>query len=180
MRFRRLKGHLSMPEVTHHPWIRPSPEYLRTLPTLEVLTPQNVGKATARFCRTRGCDFRLELKLVTPRARFWLIAHCVGEPFPAWEEGKVCVEGLEVNNSEREPVPYGSADLKWLQRFDYIDMLRAEIAELLEAPWSRDTNNRIREVRAEAYKLMKGSKFKFKELEDGSIVVGDPKSPPRD
>jgi hypothetical protein len=165
-----------MPEPTHHPLIRPSPEYLKTLPTLRVLTPQTDDEATRRHCRTRGYDFRLELKLVTVRARFWLITYCVGEPFAGWQEGKVFVESLEVNPvGEREAVPYGPADLKWLQRFDYIAMLRAEIDHMLEEPWSWETDHRIREVRAEMYKLMKVSKFKFRELEDGRIVIGDPK-----
>jgi hypothetical protein len=167
-----------MPEPTHHPLIRPSPEYLKTLPTLRVLTPQTDDEATRRHCRARGYDFRLELKLVTVLARYWIITHCVGEPFAGWEEGKVFMENLELHHMDgREPVPYGSTDLKWLQRFDYIAMLRKEIDQLLGEPWSCETDNRIRDVRAEMYKVIGGSMFKFKELEDGRIVVGDREHP---
>jgi hypothetical protein len=82
------------------------------------------------------------------------------------------VDGLELNDTaEREGVPYGSADLKRLQCLDYIMMLRAEIEGLLETPWSWETDNRIREVRTEMYKLMRGTKVKFEELKDGSIMV---------
>jgi hypothetical protein len=164
-----------MPEPIHHPLIRPSPEYLKTLPTLRVL-PDNDDTSTKRDGRTRGYDFRLELKLVTERARYWLIARCVGEPFCGWQEGKVYVEWLEEGRQDPlSAVPYGSDDLKWLQRFDYLGMLRADLDQLLDEPWSWEGDERIRELRKEMYKVIGASKFQFRELADGTIVVGDPK-----
>jgi hypothetical protein len=164
-----------MPKQTHHPLIRPSPEYLKTLPTLRVL-PDTDDTSIKRDSRARGYDFRLELKLVTVRARYWLIARCVGEPFSGWQEGKIYVEWLaDLRQDPLTAVPYGSEDVKWLQRFDYLAMLRADIDQLLGEPWSWQADNRIREVRKEMYKVIGVPKFKFNELEDGTIVVGDPK-----
>jgi hypothetical protein len=142
------------------------------LPTRQVLTPATHGEETLRRCAKHRYDFRLELKLVTQRARYWLIAQCIGFPFAGWEEGKVVVESLEHYADGHDPLPYGSADLKSLQRIDYVAMLRAEIEQLLEAPWSLEIDNRIREVRAEMYKIMKVFKFW-----DGSIVAGDAMCP---
>jgi hypothetical protein len=142
-----------MPEPTHHPLIRPSPEYLKTLPTLRVLTPETHDRSTMRRCRPRGYDFRLELKLVTAQARYWLITHCVGEPFAGWQKGKVYVERLEVGPVEQlEAVLYGSSDLKRLQRFDYLAMLRAELDRLLAEPWNWAADDGIREVQREMCK----------------------------
>jgi hypothetical protein len=167
-----------MAEPTHHPLIRPSPEYLKTLRTIRVLTPETDDASTKRHCRKRGYDFRLELKLFTVRARYWFIAHCVGEPFAGWQEGKVYLEWLD--GGYKDPlaaVPYGSDDVKWLQRFDYLAMLRADLDRLLDEPWSWELDDRIREVRKEIYRVIGVPKFKFKELEDGTIVVADPKYP---
>jgi hypothetical protein len=164
-----------------HPSIRPSPESLKALPTLRVLTSDTDGEVTRRYCRARGCSFQLELKWETETTRFWLITHCVGEPFPGWEEGKVFVDGLELNHTaERDGLPYGSADLKRLQRLDYIAMLRGELDNLLDDKWSWDRDKRIRELRTELYKVMGVPKFKFKEFEDGSIAVGESNSPAGD
>jgi hypothetical protein len=133
-----------------HPLIRPSPDHLKSLPTLRVLTPETDGPAIRKRCRARGCDFRLELKWQTERARFWLITRCVGEPFTDWKEGNVLVENIEPDDAaEREMVPYGSADLKRLQRIDYFWMLRAEFERLLEEPWSWEREKRLEELRME-------------------------------
>jgi hypothetical protein len=159
-----------MLEPRHHPCIRPSPEYLKALPTLRVLTPEADDTSTKRHCRTRGYEFRLELKLVTVRARYWFIASCVGEPFSGWQEGKVYVEWLE--DGRQDPltaVPYGTEDLKWLQRFDYLAMLRAELDQLLDEPWSWEGDDRIRELRKEIYKVIGVPKLKFKKLEDETV-----------
>ena len=75
-----------------HQSIRPRAEYLRALPTLRVSTPETDGEEMREFCRARGFDYRLELKLETTEARFWLITRCVGEGIPGWEEGVVIVE----------------------------------------------------------------------------------------
>jgi hypothetical protein len=56
-------------------------------------------------------------------------------------------------------------------------MLRAELDQLLDEPWSWEGDDRIREVRREMYKVIGAPKFKFRELEDGTIVVGDPRAP---
>jgi hypothetical protein len=129
-------------------------------------------------CRTRGYDFRLELKLVTVRARYWLIAYCVGEPFAGWEEGKVYMEKLGLGPTDQlAAVPYGFADVKWLQRLDYLAMLRADLDRLLDEPWSWARDDRIREVRREMYKVIGVPKFKYRELDDGTIVIADPKYP---
>jgi hypothetical protein len=169
-----------MPNSTQrpHPWIRPSPEYLKTLPTLRVLTSDTDGEVIRKYCRASGCSFQLELKWETETTRFWLITECVGVPFPGWEEGKVFVDGLELNHAaEREGVPYGSAELQRLQRLDYIAMLRGELEDLFDDRWNSERDKRIREVRTELYKVIGGPKFKFKELGDGSIVIADPKYP---
>jgi hypothetical protein len=149
--------------------------------SIRVLTSDTDGEATRRYCRTRGCSFRLELKWETETTRFWLITRCVGEPFPGWEEGNVFVSGLEVNyTAERDGVSYGSADLKRLQRLDYIAMLRAELDILLDDKWSWERDRRICEVRTEMYKVMGAPKCIVRELEDGSFVVGEPNSPAGD
>jgi hypothetical protein len=155
-----------MPDSAHHPHpcIRPSPECLKTLPTLRVLTSDTDGEVIRKYCRASGCSFQLELKWETEITRFWLITRCAGVPFPGWEEGKVFVEGLELNyTAQREGVPYGTADLKRLQRLDYLAMLRGELDDLLDDQGSWERDRRIREVRTELYKVIGVPKFKFKE-----------------
>jgi hypothetical protein len=159
-----------MANATHypHPWIRPSPEYLKTLPTLRVLTPETDCELVRSYCRAQGCDFQLELKLEMETTRYWVITRCIGEPLAGWKEGKIVAENVQTVS---ELLPYGSADLKRLQRLDYIAMLGAELDRILGSPWSWETDDRIREVRMEMYKVMGGPKFKFKEHQDGTIVV---------
>jgi hypothetical protein len=163
----REKPHMT--PFTHHPhaFIRPSPEYLQTLPTLRAVTPETDSDSVRRRCRALGCDYQLELKLETNEARFWLITRCVGEPFAGWRVGKVLMESMVGNHDEL--VPYGSAELKRLQRFDYIAMLRTEIARLLVSPSSMENDNRIREVRAEMCKVIGIVKYNVTQLEDGSL-----------
>jgi hypothetical protein len=133
-----------------HPQIRPSPEYLKTLPTLRVLTPDTTFK---RY-RKAAIDYRLELKMETVMARFWLIARCSGEPFKDWREGNVLVETVQdADPDEHEMVPYGSGDVKRLQRMDYFWMLRAEFERLLAEPWSWEREKRLKEVREEMQRV---------------------------
>jgi hypothetical protein len=72
-----------------HSLIRPSVEELRPLPTLRVATPETGGESMREYCQDRGFDYRLELKLETEEARYWVCTRCVGEPFTGWHEGAV-------------------------------------------------------------------------------------------
>ena len=85
-----------MPGTSHHPRhsVLPRADYLRALPTLRVSTPETDGKEMQEFCRARGFDYRLELKLETAETRYWLITRCVGQGIPGWKEGVVIAESV--------------------------------------------------------------------------------------
>jgi hypothetical protein len=78
-----------------------------------------------------------------------------------------------------ELVPYGSEELKRLQRFDYIAMLRTEIARLLVSPSSMENDNHIREVRAEMCRVIGFVKYNITQREDGSLAY-EPEHPGRE
>jgi hypothetical protein len=77
-----------------HSSVRPRAEYLRSLPTLRVSTPETDGVEMQQFCRARHFDYRLELKLETEETRYWLITRCVGAGIPGWHEGGVVAESV--------------------------------------------------------------------------------------
>jgi len=133
-----------------HPSIRPTPEYLWKLPTLRIRSPQTDGETIAEYCRARGFDYRLELKMETATVRYWLCTRCVGEGFPDWNEGVVLMENVQPNEAgEHVLVPYGSDDLKSGQRVDYVRKLMREIERLLEEPESVERDKQLEETRKE-------------------------------
>jgi hypothetical protein len=157
-----------------HPLIRPSPGYLKTLPTLRVLTPENGGNAIEKACREHGVDYQIDLKLETEETRYWLITRCGRKRVPGWEEGVVFAEDVKPDeNGEHKIVQYDPGNLKKLQRFDYLWMLRTELDRLLDEPWSWEREKRIQEVRAEILKLMPVLKSKVKQLDAAPIAVDD-------
>jgi hypothetical protein len=138
-----------------HPLIRPSPAYLKTLPTLRVLTPKNGGRAIWNACREHGLDYQIDLKLETEQTRYWVVTRCAGKVMAGWEEGVVFAEDVQLDeNGEQKIVPYNPSTLKELQRFDYLSMLRTELVHLFEQPWSWEREKRLEEVRAEIHKLL--------------------------
>jgi hypothetical protein len=139
---------------TPHPSIRPSHEYLKSLPTLRILTRENGGNAITKASKENKVNYQIDLKLETAQARYWLVTHCVGEGLSGWKEGVVFAEDLEPDeNGEYTIIPYAPADLKKLQRFDYFWMLRTEFERLIDEPWSWERDKRVEEVRAEISKL---------------------------
>ena len=136
---------------THHPSIRPSPDYLRQLPTIEVRTHESDGEHIREYCQDSGFEFRIELKLETEICRYWLCMRCVGEGFADWREGAVIVEELD---GECEMTAYGNENLKQLQRIDYCRTLKLELDRLLKEPESSETQKRLSEVRQELNELM--------------------------
>jgi hypothetical protein len=166
----RRKGP-SMATTTHrpHPLIRPSPEYLKTLRTLRVLTPENGGKAIEKACREHGVDYQIDLKLETEKTRYWVVTRCGGKVLPGWEEGVVFAEDVKPDeNGEHKIVPYNPGTLKKLQRFDYLWMLRTELVRLFDEPWSWEREKRIEEVRAEIHELVPVPKLKLGPGRNGS------------
>jgi hypothetical protein len=145
-----------------HPSIRPSAEYLKTLPTLRVVTPDTASEEMQTFCRDRGFDYQIELRLETEETRYWLLTRCVGDAFEGWKEGVVLAENVKPDDyGQHAMVPYSSTNLKDLQRRDYFWMLRAELNRLLDEdekePPSREREKRIEELRTEMDMLMPGS-----------------------
>jgi hypothetical protein len=138
-----------------HPLIRPSPEYLKSLPTLRVLTPADGGKAIAKACREDGLDYQIDLKLETEKTRYWVVTRCAGKVIPGWEEGAVFAEDVQPDeNGKFSIVPYNPITVKKLQRFDYLLMLRTHLDHLFDEPWSWEREKRIEEVRVEMHELM--------------------------
>jgi hypothetical protein len=145
-----------MSNVHHpHPSIRPDPEYLKTLPTLAVLTPKVASKAMKKFCSADRFDYRLELKLETHDARYWLITRWSAKGPSVVRRGVVLHESLTANaRGQYEMIPYTLAVAKKLQQYDYWLLLRAELMRLLDEPWNWEREKWIQEVETEMDKVI--------------------------
>jgi hypothetical protein len=141
--------------------IRPTPDFLRGLPTLAVETPNDGTETVRERARELGIDFRLELKLETRRARFWLCtqgADAPGRGPDNWVVGYVTAESREADEAgDYSMIPYGPDQVKTVQKTDYVNMLREELDVLLdrdEATPSWEVKRQIDAVRKELNTLI--------------------------
>jgi hypothetical protein len=117
--------------------IRPRAEYLATLPTLEVDTPEKSADAVSDWARPLGVNYRLELKLVTDQYRYWLCTQgaTTGQPGGVANlvVGYVTMESIEPDeHGECSLYAYGPEDTAWFQGLDYAHMLREDVEQLKE------------------------------------------------
>src|SRR5262245_8841096 len=103
--------------------IRPSADHLRQLPTLAVETPADWSQAVQEYAKELGIAFRLELKLVTDRVKYWLCTQGAEKPGDCpdcWVVGYVMMESTEPDeHGEYLRGACGPNDVKRLQWADY-------------------------------------------------------------
>jgi hypothetical protein len=140
--------------------IRPSADQLRGLPTLDTWTPDSPTWARLRdHSRAAGVDFRLELKLETRDARYWLCTRGADGPgpgvLPNWVVDNVTVE--PTGEGEVDLWAYNPAETKQLQEIDYMNLLKEEVERLYEqaeADPAPENLRKLNEVRAELTRLI--------------------------
>jgi hypothetical protein len=135
--------HASRPEP--HPPVRPHPAALAERETLRTFTHENLAGGLRDLAAKRGIHLRLELKLLTDKAAFWLCTEGLDPNGPAdqnvpfsWINGCVTISyDQPIPNSEQYET-YGPGDIATSQALDYMHFLakrRAEIrAEQLRDP----------------------------------------------
>ncbi|MCI0458624.1 MAG: hypothetical protein L0Z62_16805 [Gemmataceae bacterium] len=123
-----------MAEVTTR--VRPRAQYLKQLPTLERFTPDKAAPRLHELAREKGIAFVLELKLVTPTARYWLCTQGLAEARPEVPRGWV-VDYITPDYPRpdggwtmEEAAAYGPQNTPWLQGNDYLQMLTDEYERL--------------------------------------------------
>jgi hypothetical protein len=138
-----------------HRAIRPSAEELRGLPTLDTWTADSPFWAPLRErILAAGADSRLELKLETRDARFWLCTRGADGSDPAvlanWVVGNVTVEPTA--EGEADLWVYRPAETRQLQEIDYMNVLREDVDRLYgraEADRTFDNMRKLDEARDE-------------------------------
>src|SRR5690242_11461943 len=92
--------------------IRPRVDYLRQLPTLKKMTPEQGSEDLQEFSRREAVDFVWELKLITPEVRYWLCSKGLAEPRPGigeeWVVGWVTPEYLVSGGTGEFGDPYNA------------------------------------------------------------------------
>jgi hypothetical protein len=136
--------------------IRPDPEELRGMPTLDAMTAES-GTDDWRERVLELCpDLRLELKLVTPDEKYWLCTQGITDPSVGGPEDWI-VGNVTIEFPDGEMMPYSPGDLKKLQALDYQNMLRKELERLIdlnEREPSPETRTKIESVRSEYEALL--------------------------
>jgi hypothetical protein len=151
---------LVRPMSTEHRPVRPSADQLRGLPTLDTWTPDSPMWARLRDrSRAAGVDFRLELKLETRDARFWLCTRGADGPgpgvLPNWIVDNVTVEPTA--GAEADLPAYSPAETKPLQALESMNLAREEVDRLHERAEADPTPENLRkldEVRDELTRLI--------------------------
>jgi hypothetical protein len=126
--------------------VRPRAQYLKQLPTLDRLTPEQAPPPLRDLARAKGVDFVLELKLVTPGGRYWLCTQGAAEPLPGaprcWVVDYITPEYARPDGTWQmdDRAAYGPQTTAWLQGNDYLQMLTDEYERLQrqhaeEASW---------------------------------------------
>jgi hypothetical protein len=114
--------------------IRPRPERLRELPTLETRTMDQCTGLHRDLLQADGIDWVSELKMDTPEVRYWLCTKGLDHARPEWTEG--CVVGYvtpeyrRADGSWAPGIAYGSTEVDRLQGMDYLHKLLEELRQL--------------------------------------------------
>jgi hypothetical protein len=123
-----------MTEVTTT--VRPRAQYLRQMPTLARLTPEQAPPRLSELARSKDISFVLELKLETPGARYWLCTQGLPEASPGVPKSFVVEyitpEYPRPNGTWQldDAAAYGPQNTTWLQGNDYLHMLSDEFERL--------------------------------------------------
>ncbi|MCC6417905.1 MAG: hypothetical protein IT429_06600 [Gemmataceae bacterium] len=123
-----------MAEVTIR--VRPRPQYLEQMPTLDRLTAERLPPPMRELAREKSIDLALELKLATPDARYWLCTAGIPEARPdvprGWVTGHITPEYSRPDGiwEMDERAAYGPQNATWLQGNDYLQLLTDEYERL--------------------------------------------------
>ncbi len=116
--------------------IRPSPDYLRQLPSLTVQTRAQGAEALSELCRQHGFEWSQELKLATPAARYWVTTRGLLEERPGMDAafviGNVTPEYVNPDGTWEPGLSYGPKETAWFQGKDYYRLLSEEHGRLKE------------------------------------------------
>jgi hypothetical protein len=136
------------------PSIRPTPQHLATMATIESWAPdedtrQQIAAVSGAPCQ----DVLWELKLVTEETKYWLCTRGYAERKPgvipdSFVVGRAIVDSLEPDpeTGECALIDYGTEEVKELQGVDYLNALRAQLEEFVEEQEERYTREREDEV----------------------------------
>jgi hypothetical protein len=136
--------------------IRPTPEKLRELPTIDVLTQDDGTEAWRDRARQLGVEIRMELKLQAEDESYWLCTRGVNGPNPDVPQSWI-VGNVTIGFSDDEVTTYGPDNVIAFQRLDYMDILKAnlnQLCELDEQEPSHETKTEIDKTREELRSLM--------------------------
>lgn len=109
-----------------------SPERLMALPTIKVETHDDGTERYRDFAIRLGLDIRMELKLETDRARYWICTGGAPAPGPdiplAWVVGYATKEIRATGDWHS----YGPEHIARLQKVEYVGILWEELESLCE------------------------------------------------
>jgi hypothetical protein len=146
--------------------LRPRAEYLQSLPTLAVETPEAaVSEAVREYTRHYGVVFRLELKLVTTERRYWLCTQGLppgtvqpGSELESWTVGFVTIDPLQPDEAGGcWRCAYGPDSASFLQGLDYLAMLYVErecLKRLNEKDFTWETVRQLDATQAEIERVI--------------------------
>ncbi len=116
--------------------VRPRAQYLRQLPTLARLTPEQFPPRLSEPARDQDLSCVLELKLETPGARYWLCTQGLADATPGvprtFVVDYITPEYPRPDGSWElnDAAAYGPQNTTWLQGNDYLQMLTDEYERL--------------------------------------------------